>query len=171
MEDGVLTRKGLKEGRSDIWTKEVYGDFILDLQFKVTAHTNSGIFIRTGNIIDPVQTGMEIQVADSNGAAEPGKHVCGAVYDCLAPDKNVVNPPDQWNRCTIACRANKIYVVMNGEPIIDMDLDRWTDPGRNPDGTKNKYKNPFKDMPRVGHFGFQDHGHPVWYRNIKVKPL
>ncbi|MHC4062648.1 MAG: 3-keto-disaccharide hydrolase [Planctomycetota bacterium] len=83
----------------------------------------------------------------------------------------MVKPPGEWNRCTVICKANKIYVVMNGEPIIDMDLNLWTEPGKNPDETKNKYKNAFKDRPRVGHIGFQDHGHPVWYRNIKIRPL
>jgi sugar phosphate isomerase/epimerase len=171
MEDGVLTRKGTKEGRSDIWTTQMYGDFILDLQFKLANKTNSGIFFRTGNIGDPVQTGIEVQVADSHSVDQPGTHDCGAVYDCLAPTKNMVKPPDEWNRCTITCKANKIYVVMNGEQIINMDLNLWTEPGKNWDGTKNKYKNAFKDRPRVGHIGFQDHGHPVWYRNIKIKPL
>jgi len=171
MEEGVLTRKGMKEGRSDIWTNEMYGDFILDVQFKVTEHTNSGIFFRTGNIAEPVQTGIEVQVADSHSVSQPGTHDCGAVYDCLAPTKNMVKSPGEWNRCTITCKANKIYVVMNGEPIVDMDLDRWTEPGKNPDGTKNKYKTAFKDKPRIGHIGFQDHGHPVWYGNMRIKPL
>ena len=72
---------------------------------------------------------------------------------------------------TIIAKANKINVVMNGEQIIDMDLDLWTEPHKNPDGTKNKFKTAYKDMPRVGHIGFQDHGDPVWYRNIRIQPL
>jgi sugar phosphate isomerase/epimerase len=42
MENAVLTRKGTKKGRSDIWTKQKYGDFILDLEFKLAEKTNSG---------------------------------------------------------------------------------------------------------------------------------
>ncbi len=72
---------------------------------------------------------------------------------------------------TITAEANKIYVVMNGEEIIDMDLDQWTEPHKNPDGTPNKFNTAYRDMPRAGHIGFQDHGDPVWYRNIKIKPL
>jgi len=72
---------------------------------------------------------------------------------------------------TITARANNIYVVMNGEQIIDMDLNLWTEPHKNPDGSTNKFNTAYKDMPRTGHIGFQDHGDPVWYRNIKIKPL
>ena len=170
-EDGVLTRKGTKEGREDIWTMDRYGDFILDLEFKLAEHTNSGIFFRTGNINDLVQTGIEVQVCDSYSNTKVGNHDCGAIYDCLAPSKNMVKKPGEWNRCTITCKANKIYVVLNGEQIIDMDLNLWTEPHKNPDGTKNKYNRAYKERPRAGHIGFQDHGHPVWYRNIKIKPL
>jgi sugar phosphate isomerase/epimerase len=171
VEDGVLTRKGTNSSREDIWTKERYGDFMLDLEFMVAEQTNSGIFFRTDNIHDPVQTGIEIQVFDSQKVEKPGTHDCGSVYDCLAPSKNMVKEPGEWNRCTLTCKANRIYVVLNGEQVIDMDLNEWTEVGKNPDGSKNKFKKPYKDMSRTGHFGFQDHGHPVWYRNIKVKPL
>ena len=27
------------------------------------------------------------------------------------------------------------------------------------------------DFAREGYLGFQDHGHPVWYRNVKILPL
>jgi sugar phosphate isomerase/epimerase len=171
MQEGVLTRKGTAKSRGDIWTKERYGDFILDLEFMLTYGTNSGIFLRTDNVRDPVQTGIEVQVCDSFSRPQAGTHDCGAVYDCLAPSRNMVKRAGEWNRCTIACKANKISVVLNGEPVIDMDLNLWTEPQKNPDGTKNKYNRPYRDMPRVGHIGFQDHGHPVWYRNIKIRSI
>jgi len=165
--DGVLARVG----GSDIWTEEQFGDFILELEFRLDKDTNSGVFFRTADINNCVQTGIEMQVLDSFGKPTPDKHDCGAIYDCLAPRKNVVRPPGEWNHAVITCRGSRINVVMNGEEIIDMNLDEWTAPHQNPDGTRNKFRTAYRDMPRVGHIGFQDHGKPVWYRNIRIKPL
>ncbi|UCG57576.1 MAG: DUF1080 domain-containing protein [Phycisphaerales bacterium] len=167
IEDGVLTRKG----GGDIWTKDAYGDFILDLEFKVAEGTNSGIFFRTADIENWLHTGIEIQVYDSYGREKPGKHDCGAVYDVLEPSANAVKPAGEWNRITIMAKGSMVNIVMNGKEIIDMDLNDWPEAHKNPDGTKNKFNIAYKDMARVGAFGFQDHGKPVWYRNIKVKRL
>lgn len=168
MEDGVLICKG----GGDIWTKEKFGDFVLDLEFKTDSESNSGVFFRTGDIADFVQTGIEAQILDYAGSDEAkSKGACGAIYDCQGPSKEMVKKTGEWNHYTITCKANKIYVVFNGEQIIEMDLDLWTEAHKNPDGTKNKFKTAFKDMPRVGHIGLQDHGDPVWFRNIKIKPL
>lgn len=160
-----------QKGCGYIWTKEQFGNFVLDLEFKVSPKANSGIFIRTAKTGDPVQTGIEVQILDSVGQEKPGKHACCAIYDVLAPSKNAEKPVGEWNHVTITCNDNKIEVVLNGEKVIDMDLDQWTEPGKNPDGSKNKFKTAYKDMPRKGYIGFQDHGNPVWYRNIKIKEL
>jgi sugar phosphate isomerase/epimerase len=167
MIDGVLTAIG----DSDIWTKARYGNFILDLEFKLDKQTNSGVFLRTGDIKEWLHTAIEVQVFDSYGKKEVSKHDCGAIFDCLEPAKNKVNKPGEWNRYTITCSENQIYVVLNGEQIIDMDLDQWSEAHKNPDGTKNKFNTAYKDMPREGHIGFQYHGHPIWFRNIKIKTL
>ena len=50
-----------------------------------------------------------------------------------------------------------------------MNLDDWTEPHLNPDGTKNKFRTAYQDMPRSGHIGFQDHGKPIEYRNIRIE--
>lgn len=161
--DGAMVRQA---PAGDIWTKDRFGNFVLDLEFKTEG--NSGIFIRTGNPRDCVQTGIEIQVYTPVG--KPSKHSCGAVYDALAPTKEMVKA-DAWNHVVITANKNRLEVVMNGEKIIDMDLDRWSTPGQNPDGTKNKYHKALKDFPREGHIGFQDHGAKVSYRNVKIRPL
>jgi hypothetical protein len=165
--DGVLTRKG----GGDIWTNQTYGDFMLDLEFKVAEGTNSGVFFRTADIKNWLHTGIEVQIYDSHGREKPGKHDCGAVYDVQEPSVNAVKPAGQWNRMTIMARGPIVSIVMNGHPIIDMNLDNWPEAHKNSDGTKNKFNIAYKDMAREGVFGFQDHGKAVWYRNIKVKRL
>jgi hypothetical protein len=112
-----------------------------------------------------------VQVLDSHGKPKPDKHDCGAIYDCLAPSKNAVKPAGEWNSLRLTCRGPRIEVVLNGAPIINMDLDQWTAAHKNPDGTENKFSTAYKNMPRRGRIGFQDHGKPVWYRNIRIKPL
>jgi hypothetical protein len=72
---------------------------------------------------------------------------------------------------TVTALASRITVELNGKRVIDMDLDEWTEPHKNPDGSKNKFKYAYKDMARSGYVGFQDHGHAVWYRNVRIKPL
>ncbi len=164
-ENGVLTRMG----GGNIWTRERYGDFILDLEFKVDKGSNSGVLLRSGDPANYVQTSIEIQVHDTTDGGRYG--MCGAVYDCLAPSETATKPAGEWNRYTITCKANKVSVVLNGIQIIDMDLNDWYQVRMNPDGTPNKFNTAMKNMPRVGNIGFQDHNDPVWFRNIRIKEL
>ena len=163
VEDGALVRK---DRAGYVWTKERFGDFALELEFKTEG--NSGVFLRTDSLKDPVQTGIEIQVYTP--AKSPTTGSCGAVYNCLAPTKEMCRA-GQWNRMTIMALDNQLSVIINGEKIIDMDLNRWTEPQKNPDGTKNKFRTALRDFKREGHIGLQDHGAPVAYRNVRIKPL
>lgn len=176
VDKGLLTLKRKPDGREHnldyLWTKESYGNFILDLEFKIPQRANSGVFLRTSNLKDPVYTGIEIQVANSYGQKRCNRGgTAGAVYDCLAPTNNAIKKPGEWNRYIITCIDNRITVVLNGQRVIEMDLDRWTEPRKNPDGTPNKFNRALKDFAREGHVGLQDHGLPVWYRNIRIKRL
>jgi hypothetical protein len=176
VQDGTLTVRRNMDGQEHnfdyLWARGTYGDFVLDLEFKVMEGTNSGIFFRTSDLKDPVYTGFEIQVANSYGRERITKTgTAGAVYDCLAPSKNAIKPPGEWNRCVLTCRGSRIEVVLNGEQVIEMDADQWTTPKQNPDGTPNKFNRAIKDFARVGSIGLQDHGRPVWYRNIRIKRL
>ena len=168
MEDGVL----YAEDRGTIWTREKYGDFILDLEFKVEKDANSGVFLRAGDIKDALSA-IEVQVHETGDGKPLG--VVGAIYDLLLPRKNMAKPAGEWNRYTITCDDNKIYLVFNSKQVIDMDLDQWTEPHKNPDGTLNKFARALKDYARSGPVGFQGihgrGGHRVWYRKIKIKPI
>jgi hypothetical protein len=154
-----------------IWTKEKFGNFILKAEFKIPKDANSGIFFRTGDIRDPVQTGMEMQVYDNPPHDKPVKNDCGALYDLVAPSALVMKPIGQWNSVVLTCKNSMVTIEMNGKKIVTADLDKWTTPHKNPDGTENKFDKALKDFPREGYIGFQDHGSPLWYRNVKLTRL
>jgi len=168
-ENGVLTAKGGEGHGLDIWTKDRYGNFVLDIEFKVEKATNSGVFIRTGSIQNWINTTIEVQIHETTDGTPHGQ--CGAIYDCLSPSKSAVKGGGEWNHYVITCLDNKIYVELNGQQIIDMDLNQWKEAHKNPDGTPNKFTTAYKDMPRVGHIGLQYHGMPIWYKNLKIKSL
>ena len=165
LEKGVLTRLG----GDYIWTEDQFGDFILDIEFKLAKGTNSGVFLRAGDIGDYVQSSIEVQIHETTDGSKHG--ACGAIYDCLSPKRKMVRKPGEWNHYTITCKADRIHVVLNGEQIIDMDLSLWSKPHENPDGTRNKFRTAIRDMPRIGHIGLQDHGQPIGYRNIRIREL
>ena len=104
---------------------------MLDLEFKVAQGTNSGVFLRTSNPKDPVQTGIEIQVASSTPGRPLGKGSIGGIYDLVAPSANPLKP-DDWNRYTITCQGPRISVVLNGQPVSEANLDQWTEPAKKP---------------------------------------
>jgi len=159
-------------GNGFIYSKGRYGDFELKIDFMVDHNANSGVFFRLDNVNDTVQTGIEMQVLDgATDEAKSGKHSCGAIYDCLAPSEPAVKPALEWNTALLQCSGNFISVTLNGKRVIKMNLNRWTEPNKNPDGTPNKFSNAYKDMPKVGHIGMQDHGCKVWYKNIKIREL
>ena len=174
--DGVLALDGPHDGALNnadyLWTREQYGDFVLEIEFKACeGYCNSGVFLRTADLADPVFTGIEVQVSNSHGKRLSRGGTAGAIYDCLAPKKNTVRPAGEWNQYRITCCGNLITVELNGQEITRMDLDRWTETGRNPDGTPNKFKRPLRDFARKGYVGLQDHGRPIWYRNVRIRQI
>lgn len=166
--DGVLVAKD----HDTLWTKDSYGDFILDLEFKVAKESNSGIFLRSGDIKN-VLAALEIQVHDSTDSSKYG--MVSAIYDAMPPSKNAAKPVGEWNHITITCKGPQVTVLFNGEEVINANLDNWPEAGKNPDGTPNKFKKALKDYARSGPIGLQGlHGKaqaPVWYRNLKIKVL
>lgn len=166
--DGVLVAKD----HDTLWTKDSYGDFILDLEFKVAKESNSGIFLRSGDIKN-VLAALEIQVHESTDGSKYG--MVSAIYDAMPPSKNASKPVGEWNHITITCKGPQVTVLLNGEEVINANLDNWPEAGKNPDGTPNKFKKALKDYARTGPIGLQGlHGKaqaPVWYRNLKIKAL
>jgi hypothetical protein len=146
-----------------------FGDFVFKCDVKMDQpFCNSGVFLRTGDLKNPVQSAIEVQVVSD---LEPDMHSFGALYDLVAPSKNAARGPAQWDSLEIRCEGPHITVTVNGEQVASINCDEWSQPGRRPDGSRHKFRKAIKDFPRRGHLGLQDHGDNVWFKNIKLKEL
>ena len=145
-----------------------FGDFAISLEYKTSTKANSGLFFRT----DPrnaVQGGFEIQIA-SPGLYK-SKHIVGSLYDAKEPMVAAGKPDGEWNLMELTCEGPIMKAKVNGKKVIDVNINEWKEPNKNPDGSKNKFKTALKDLPRSGQFGLKNHVQPVWFRNITITQL
>jgi hypothetical protein len=147
--------EGWKRFEDYLWAKKQYGDFKLELEYKIPEGGNSGVFVRVKDKDDPVETGIEVQINDVYGKEELGPHDCGGIIGTVGPDKNMAKPAGEWNKMIVTAVGKQLKVNLNGEQVVDVDLE----------GTSRS------DRPMVGYIGLQDHGLPLEFRNITIKEL
>jgi hypothetical protein len=139
-----------------LWLKKQYKDFEADFEYKVAKGGNSGFYFHVGDRKEPVAKGIEVQIYDSHG--RKGKltdHDSGGIIPGIPPTKNAAKPAGEWNRMKVTCKGGKVTVELNGEVVNEVPLD-----------------NPrIRSRPASGSIGFQDHGLPLWLRNIKIREL
>jgi hypothetical protein len=171
VQDGTLNPH--KAGHYMLVHTQQWENFHLSLDFKISQRCNSGIFVRTSSLTprpgkDVGFNGIEVAIDDTTTA---GFHDTGALYDLVKPAKNAMKPVGEWNHIEIICAGNRIEVALNGESVTRTDLSQFVEPNKRPDGSTHKFDVAWKDHPRRGYIGLQDHGSPCWFRNIKLRPL
>jgi hypothetical protein len=161
-----------------ILSEKQYEQFVLDFEFKTSPHANSGVILHASDLINWIPNSVEIQLADTFREGSPtntNAGECAAIYGHVAPKKQLVKKPGEWNRMTVTCKDAMIYVVFNGELVAEMDMTKYTSAKQNPDGSDipAHLSRPIAELPRKGHIGFQGlHGKaPTYFRNIKVKAI
>lgn len=183
LEDGAMilrSTEARKDGnRFNIVSDEEYTNFVLSLEWKVSAGANSGIMWGVQELDkykEPYYTGPEIQVLDNINhpdAKNGTTHQAGSLYDMIAPSEDVVKPIGEWNHCviTINHESNEGSVVLNNVKIVEFPVN-----GEEWDTMVAKSK--FADWEdfgkyRTGKIALQDHGEPlsIGYRNIKIREL
>lgn len=150
--------KGWQRYDAYLWSKQQYKDFEAEFEYKVAKGGNSGFYFHVGDRKSPVAKGIEVQIYDS-GSKKPGArltdHDSGGIIPGIPPTKNTAKPAGEWNRMKVTCKNGKVTVMLNGAVVNEVPLD-------NPK---------IKDRPPSGYIGFQDHGLPLWLRNIRVRQL
>lgn len=175
VEDGALVLTG--KGAGDIVTNDEYGDFELELEWKISEGGNSGIMYHVKE--DPqfkatYLTGPEMQVLDNDRHPDAkqgknGNRTAGSLYDMLPPTAMATKPAGEWNQVKLIVKNNKAEHWMNGVKIVAY-------PTSGPAWDQLVENSKFKGWEGFGKYqkgriALQDHGDKVWYRHIRIKEL
>jgi hypothetical protein len=174
VENGELkTIAGVKDA-VDIVTKDKYGDFELELEWKLKPGGNSGIIYRAAELPAPAQswhTGPEMQILDDEkhrDGLDP-KTSAGALYALVAPTNKTLKPVGEWNKVRLVVNGNHVEHWLNGNKVVEAELD-------SPEIKALIAASKFKAYPRFakepeGHIVLQYHGDEVAFRNVRVRSL
>ena len=99
------------------------------------------------------------------------KKLHGSFYEGQAASSNPANPVGEWDMLKLRAEGPRIVCHINGVQVFDVNVNDWSEVGKNPDGTANKFKVAIKDKPMKGYIGLQNHGQYVWFKDVKITPL
>jgi hypothetical protein len=170
-------------GGGDIMTDEEFGAFELQMEFKVSAGANSGIFYLLTSPRDPASgapLGLEYQILDDERHPDAklgidGNRTLASLYDIYPRAKLMTNvgiapKVGVWQHARIVSRADgTVEHWLNGVKVLEFQ--RGSSDYR-AHVAAGKFKNTpgFGEAPK-GRILLQDHGDAVAFRSIKVKPL
>lgn len=163
VEDGVLFCTEHDGG--NLFTEKQYRDFSFRFEFKLEESGNNGVGIRSPLKGDPAYVGMEIQILDDNGKAWKDKlrpaQYHGSIYDVVPARRGSLKPAGEWNSEEIIAKGRRITVKLNGDTIVDADLEEIKD-----EAVLKKHPGLKRES---GHIGFLGHGSRVEFRNMRIK--
>lgn len=161
-------------GTGTVQTRQEFGDVQLHVEWASPAppqgtnqdRGNSGVFLMGR---------YEIQVLDSYESESYADGQASAIYGQYPPLANATRPPGEWQAYDVFFRRPRfsaegalleparVTVVHNG--ILVQNNEEILGP------TSYMQFSPYEAHPDEGPIQLQDHGHPVRFRNIWVRPL
>jgi hypothetical protein len=168
--DGTLAKEGSVD---DLVTREQFGNFELELEWKIGKAGNSGIFYRGTREYDHIYwSAPEYQLLDDANAPDGRNRLtsAGSAYALYAAPAGVVKPFGEWNTLRIVVSGTHVEHWMNGQLAVAYDL-------QSPDWKAKVAASKFSKYPnyglaKMGLIGIQgDHSGALALRNIRIREL
>jgi len=176
--DGKGHGEGSPEFGGSLITLQTFGNFELELEWRISEGGNSGILyhvVEKPEYSHAYVTGPEYQVRDDGrDEVSPGDEnkMAGSSYDMFAaPSTKKLNPVMEWNTAKIVYMDGKVEHWLNGQKVVEFDesSEAYKENFGQSKWSSGDY--PYWNTYKEGSIGLQDHGAAVWYRNIRIRSL
>lgn len=163
VQDGVL--KAQTEQIGWLMSDAEYGDFELELEYKLLAGGSSGIFLKAWPE-GPVDGGQffEVQLLDDDAPDYqnvPPHGRTAAIYGTVGPNPAPKTPAGQWHSMQIRLKDRKVQIQVNRQQVLNARLD--------------DYQDKVSRFPGLGrqsaHIGLQNSKAGIEFRNIRIREL
>ncbi len=170
VDGGVLHKDGPVD---DLVTKEKFGNFELELEWKIGKAGNSGIFYRGTREYDHIYwSAPEYQLLDdaNTGDGKSPLTAAGSDYALYGVPPGVAKPYDQWNRTRLVVRGKHVEHWLNGVKVVEYELGSEDWKKRVAASKFAKYPN--YGLAPTGLIGIQgDHPGTLAIRGIRIREL
>ena len=168
--DGTLTKEGDVD---DLVTKAQYGNFELELEWKIGKAGNSGVFYRATREYDHIYwSGPEYQLLDDANANDGKSRLtaAAAAYGIYPCPEGVVKPYGEWNKTRIVIQGDHVQHWLNGQKVVEYDLGSADWKAKVAASKFSKYPN--YGLAKRGFIGIQgDHPGLLALRGIRIREL
>jgi hypothetical protein len=168
--DGSLAKDGVVD---DLVTRRQFGNFELELEWKIGKEGNSGIFYRGTREYDHIYwSGPEYQLLDDANAHDGRNRLtaAGSAYALYAAPAGVVKPHGEWNSARIVVNGTHVEHWMNGQLVVAYDLESSDWKAKVAASKFSKYPN--YGLAKSGFIGIQgDHPGSLAVRRIRIREL
>lgn len=168
--DGVLRKT---RPVADIVSKNQYGNFELELEWKIGRAGNAGIFYRGTEEYDHIYwTAPEYQLLDNIEASDNKTPLtrAAAAYGLYAPPDGHVKPVGEWNTTRIVVNGPHVEHWLNGTKVVEYEL--WSNDWKAKVQASKFNAWPNYGLARRGYIALQgDHRGELAFRNIRIREL
>ncbi|MDP9009969.1 MAG: DUF1080 domain-containing protein [Pseudomonadota bacterium] len=168
--NGVLRKEGSVD---DLVTREQFGNFELELDWKIGQAGNSGIFYRGTREYDQIYwSAPEYQLLDDANAPDGRSRLtaAAAAYGLYGPPAGVVKHFGEWNKTRIVIKGNHVEHWLNGRKVVAYDLGSPEWKAKVAASKFSQYPN--YGLAKTGLIGIQgDHPGSLELRHIRIREL